>query len=95
MALTQSARKNMKGISDNAQAMIDNFRKEGSREFSMEDFEDLIDAGDTDEKMFLAEIFSYNILKIPLPYKIAFVNNPFTNLRFPVLFNFYTFINFL
>jgi len=45
----------MKGISDNAQAMIDNFRKEGSREFSMDDFEDLIDAGDTDEKMFLAE----------------------------------------
>eukprot|EP00944_MAST-04C_sp_MAST-4C-sp1_P005519 g5519.t1 len=48
-------KKNLKGISDDAMAILENFNADGSREFNMDDFEALVDAGDEDEKMLIAK----------------------------------------
>jgi hypothetical protein len=53
-ARNMSTRKNLKGISDEAQSIIDAFKKNGDTKFDMDEFNALSEDADVDEKMIVA-----------------------------------------
>ncbi len=68
-ARNMSAKKNIKNVSNATVEILREFKKDGDRSFSMEDFNAIVDNADTDEKMFIAErlVLGKGKIKYSLP----------------------------